>query len=92
VTADAAGERYERLRDHFLRGSSEPTGAAVQRFARFGLAGLFELEPPRGYVVESHEARACWSGRVERRDAALRDLVCLVLGPQASFAGRGVTL
>jgi len=91
VTADAAAERYERLRDHFLRGSSDPTGAAGQRFARFGLGGLFELEPPRGYVVESHPARSCWSGRVDRRDAALRDLVCLILGPQARCAGRGVT-
>ena len=92
MTADAAGEHYERLRDHFVRGSGAPTGAAGQRFARFGLAGLLELEPARGYVVESHQARACWSGRVDGHDAALRDVLYLVLGPQAASAGRRVPL
>lgn len=92
MKADPAGERYERLRDHFLRGSSAQTGAAGRRFARYGLAGLLDLDPPRDYVVESHEARASWSGRIDARDVALRDVVCLVLGRPARSPGRGVTV
>ncbi|MCP3995808.1 MAG: hypothetical protein GY722_12200 [bacterium] len=89
---DTPREHYEQLRDHFLLGSTEQTGAAGERFARLGLAGLFDLDVHRGnYVVETHEAKAPWTGRVDSRDAALRDVVWLVLGNRTPWADRGVS-
>lgn len=84
--ADHARERYERLRDQHLHGSGEEIGPDRERFAGFGLAGLFDPDPPRCYVLEIHEAKAPWWGRVDPREAALRDLVRLVLGDPATRA------
>ena len=68
-----------------LVGSGVETGPPGQRFARSGLVGLFDPDPPRGYVAQIHEARARGWERVDPRDSALREVVHLVLGPGASW-------
>jgi hypothetical protein len=85
VEADRASERYERLRDQYLHGSGDETGSPGERLARLGLAGLFDPDPPRGYVAQIHEARARRWGGVDPRDAALREVVHLALGGGVSW-------
>lgn len=85
VKADRAGQRYERLRDQYLHGSGVETGPPGQRFARLGLAGLFDPDPPRDYVAQLHEARPRRWGGVDPRDAVLREVVQLVLGRRVSW-------
>jgi len=80
VEADRARERYERLRDQYLHGSGDEAGPPGERFARLGLDGLFDSDPPRGYVAQIHEARARGWGGVDPCDAALREVMRLVLG------------
>ena len=80
VKADRARQRYERLRDQYLQRSDDEAGPPGERFARLGLAGLFDPDPPRDYVAQIHEARPRRWGGVDPRDAALREVVHLVLG------------
>ena len=78
---DRARERYERLRNLYLHGSVDQTGPDAEDFARRGLAGLFDPNPLHGYWVEVHEARVRGWGRVDPRDAALREAMRLLLTP-----------
>jgi hypothetical protein len=78
---DGARQRYEQLRDRYLDGSGDEADPHRECLSRLGLAGLFDLDPPRGYVAEVHEAKARGWGRVDPSDAALRDVVRLVLAP-----------
>ena len=56
-----------------------------ERFARLGLAGLFDPDPHRVYVAQIHEAQARRWGGIDPREAALREVVRVVLGPGASW-------
>ncbi len=78
---DRARERYERLRNLYLHGSVEQADPDVEHFSRRGLAGLFDPGPLQGYWVEVHEARVHGWGRVDPRDAALREAMRLLLMP-----------
>lgn len=60
-----------------------------ERFARWGLAGLFELDPPKRYLVQIHEAqRRRWWGGLDPGEAALREMVRLIMGPADSWVHR----
>ena len=63
------------------------TGPAGERFARWGLAGLLDPDPPRGYVAQVHPARARGWGGVDPRETALREVVRLLLGSGAVGVG-----
>lgn len=78
---DRARERYERLRNLYLHGSVDPADPDAEHFWRRGLAGLFDPGPLQGYWVEIHEARLRGWGRVDPRDAALREAMRLLLTP-----------
>lgn len=78
---DRARERYERLRNLQLHGSVDPADPDAEHFSRRGLAGLFDRNPLQGYWVEVHEARVRGWGRVDPRDAALREAMRLLLTP-----------
>jgi hypothetical protein len=78
---DRPRERYERLRNLYLHGSVEPADPDAEHFSRRGLPGLFDSGPLQGYWVEVHEARVCGWGRVDPRDAALREAMRLLLRP-----------
>lgn len=78
---DHARQRYERLRDLYLQGSVDPEDPDAELFWRRGLAGLFDPGPLQGYWVEVHEARLRGWGRVDSRDAALREAMRLLLTP-----------
>ena len=85
---DRPRERYERLRDQYLHGSGEEAASAGECLARRGLASLFDPDPPRGYVAQVHPARARGWGGIDPCDAALREVVRLILGvgPRGSAA------
>jgi hypothetical protein len=78
---DRPRERYERLRNLYLHGSVDPADPDAEHFSRRGLAGLFDSGPLQGYWVEVHEARGRGWGRVDPRDAALREAMRLLLMP-----------
>ena len=78
---DRARECYERLRNLYLHGSVDPADPDAEHFSRRGVAGLFDSGPLQGYWVEVHEARVRSWGRVDPRDAALRDAMRLLLTP-----------
>lgn len=78
---DRARERYERLRNLYLHGSVDPADPDAEHFSRRGLAGLFDPNPLQGYWVEVHETRVRGWGRVDPRDAALREAMRLLLTP-----------
>ena len=78
---DRARERYERLRNLYLHGPVDPADPDAEHFWRRGLAGLFDPDPLQGYWVEVHEARLRGWGRVDPRDAALREAMRLLLTP-----------
>ena len=78
---DRARERYERLRNLYLHGSVDPVDPDAEHFSRRGLAGLFDANPHQGYWVEVHGARVRGWGRVDPRDAALREAMRLLLMP-----------
>ncbi len=78
---DHARQRYERLRNLYLYGSVDPADPDVEHYSRHGLAGLFDANPPQGYWVEVHEASVRGWGRVDPRDAALREAMRLLLTP-----------
>jgi hypothetical protein len=78
---DRVRERYERLRNLYLHGSVDQADPDVDILSRRGLAGLFDPGPLQDYWVEVHEARVCGWGRVDPRDAALREAMRLLLRP-----------
>jgi hypothetical protein len=78
---DRPRQRYERLRNLYLHGSVEPADPDAEHFSRCGLAGLFDANPHQGYWVEVHGARVSGWGRVDPRDAALREAMRLLLMP-----------
>jgi hypothetical protein len=79
---DHARQRYERLRNPYLHGSVDPADSDAEHFWRRGLAGLFDSGPLQGYWVEIHEARVRGWGRVDPRNAALREAMRLLLMPE----------
>ncbi|MDA2954032.1 MAG: hypothetical protein O2976_05410 [Actinomycetota bacterium] len=60
-------------------------GPAGVRFARCGLAGLLDPDPPRGYVVEIHAVRTAWWERADP-GLALQDALRVIVGPPATVA------
>lgn len=78
---DRARERYERLRNIYLHGSVDQTDPDAEHFSRRGLVALFDPNPLQGYRVEIHGARVRGWGRVDPRDAALREAMRLLLTP-----------
>jgi hypothetical protein len=79
---DHARQCYERLRNHYWYGLDEQSDAEAQRFARLGLAGLLEAQPPRGYVTQIHPATCRSWCSSDPHEAVLGDVVRLVLGPK----------
>jgi hypothetical protein len=79
---DHTRQCYERLRNQYLYGLDEQSDSDTQRFARLGLAGLLEAQPPRGYVTQIHQAKGRSWCNGDSHDAVLGDVVRLVLGPK----------
>jgi hypothetical protein len=55
-----------------------------ERFARFGLVGLFEPDAPRDYVAQIHAAPSRGWGSHDTRDMALQEVVRLLMGSEVS--------
>jgi len=55
-----------------------------ERFARFGLVGLFEPNGPRRYLAQIHPAPSRGWGCYDPREMALREVMRLLVGPEVS--------